>query len=345
MDAKQARFAVSIAGTDVTSRIGSDVMSIKIRRASGATADTAEIVLDDRDGHIVMPKPGAEVAISLGWRGGAFAVVFEGSIDDSPRSEGARGQGRVLIVTAKSADVRTAIKQPEEKHEDDASLDDVMGRWAKEAGLAGVRISADLGKIQRPYWSMNRESFIAFGQRIAREVGGTFKIMGDQAVMVPRSGGVSASGRALSGIRAAWGENLISWKLTPFRARPPFQSYDVHWYDRKQAKHQRQTVQAKLKDLKAGALDRFSSADEGAANSRAKSTEAEGERESGGGTVMIDGDPAAEPEAPCTVAGVRPGINGTYRIDSVEDSYDRSGGYVTTLELKQPGGTAGADER
>lgn len=343
MQRKAARFAVSIGGTDITGRIKDDVISIRIRRASGATADTAEIVLDDAYGHIVMPKPGAKVSISLGWESGPFAVVFDGFVDDSPLSSCARGEGRLLTVKAKSADARTKIKQAEEKHKDDTSLSSVMTEWAQDAGLAGVRVDDALGNIRRPYWSMNRESFIAWGQRIAREVGGTFKIMGDQAVLVKRSGGTSASGRPLAAIVAAWGVNLIEWQLSPFRARPPHQQFEVTWYDRDEAKHKRQRVQADAQNTEAGALDRFSMQDQDAADNRAGSNGIEGDRESGGGSVTIDGEPAAEPEAPCLISGARPGIDGTYRIDAVEDFYDRAGGYVTTLELKQP--AASADSR
>jgi hypothetical protein len=64
----------------------------------------------------------------------------------------------------------------------------------------------------------------------------------------------------------------------------------------------------------------------------------------GGGTVLIDGNPAAQAESPCIVA-IRPGISGTYRIASVEHSFTRQAGFLTRLELKAPDGAAGQDDR
>jgi hypothetical protein len=56
----------------------------------------------------------------------------------------------------------------------------------------------------------------------------------------------------------------------------------------------------------------------------------------GGGTVVIDGDPTAQAEATCMIRNTRPGVDGSYRIHVVEHRPDRSGSYVTTLELREP---------
>jgi len=53
----------------------------------------------------------------------------------------------------------------------------------------------------------------------------------------------------------------------------------------------------------------------------------------------------AQPEGTCIVAGVRPGIDGAYKIEGVDHTLSRSAGFETKLELKHPDGAAGSDSR
>jgi phage protein D len=69
------------------------------------------------------------------------------------------------------------------------------------------------------------------------------------------------------------------------------------------------------------------------------------ERERGGGSVTILGNPMAQPEGTCIVAGVRPGIDGAYKIEGVDHTLSRGGGFETKLDLKHPDGEAGSDSR
>ena len=57
--------------------------------------------------------------------------------------------------------------------------------------------------------------------------------------------------------------------------------------------------------------------------------------------ITIEGDTGAIPDGLCIVTGARPGVDGSWRIESVTHSYSRGGGFVTQLSLKQPG-SAGA---
>lgn len=57
------------------------------------------------------------------------------------------------------------------------------------------------------------------------------------------------------------------------------------------------------------------------------------------------GDVRAQPEAELILKGVRPGIDGVYRIKTVEHSLDRGGGVATRCEVGEPAGGAGVDDR
>lgn len=341
----RAAFHVSVGGVDVTERFNPFLTEIEVRLSAGSAADTARIELADDEGRIILPSVGDPIDIGLGWEETGTTIVFEGVVDDL-NSTGGRGQGRMLSIAAKSADMRKAAKQPEETHRDDATLEDVLQRWGAAAGIPDVRVHSDLAGITRDWWGQGNESFMAAGTRIAREIGGTFKILRDRAVMVPRSAGVSATGRPLAPVTAAWGGNLIAWSLSPVLSRPEFRKFRVRWFDTKAARWKVRDVESGTGETaEAEATDRFAAADGDAANDRARATMKEGDRDRGGGSVTIAGEPGAEPEAACLVTGVRPGIDGTYRIETVTQSYSRSAGFTTALDLKQPAGEAGTDDR
>ena len=248
-------------------------------------------------------------------------------------------------ISAKSADTRGGLKEKAEKHRDETTFGDVAQAWGREAGLSEVAVHPDLAAIERPWWGMQGESYLAWGSRHARELGATFKVMGPRAVFVPRSQGQSASGAPLQAIRAAWGENLIAWSLKPILGRPVYGKFRINWFDEKQARWRAEEVEAEAADVPVVATGRIAAASQTEATERAGALRTEATREGGGGTVTIDGEPSAQAEADCEVAGTRPGIDGTYRIDVAEHSFSRSAGFTTTLTLKQPAGEAGTDDR
>jgi phage protein D len=338
----RAIFAVSIDGSDVTGNLADLVERIHVHSAAGEAADRATIDLDDSGGAIRLPRVGAQVTIALGWEPAGAVVVFDGTVDDL-RSTGGRGGGRRLAVSAKSFDSLGKAKEHKERHWDDATLQTVMSDAGSDAGVS-VAVHPSLASITRPWWGMAHESFLAFGQRLARELDATFKLRGTQAVMVPRGQGVGAGGSALPDVAARVGDNVLSWSIAPTHGRPRHAKYHERWYDRAAAKWQRE-AEAGDATVTAESTGRHAHPDQDTARRRATSAKTRGDRDKGGGTVAIDGDPAAQPEANCMLSGARPGIDGAYRIDVVEHDYSRGEGFRTTLGVKQPSGAAGTDSR
>jgi len=146
-------------------------------------------------------------------------------------------------------------------------------------------------------------------------------------------------------VAAVYGVNLISWDIAPFVSRPRHKRARTRHYDPAAARMKEQAIEIADDSTDADLVVRYTAADEGAARDQAAASAAEVERSGGSGTVTIDGDTSAKPEAVCTVRGARDGVDGDYRIDSAEHTLDRSGGLVTRLELGQPHGQAGKDGR
>lgn len=341
----KASFFVSIGGNDVTGNFSPYVTSITVTDSSGEAADTAQISLDDTDGQIALPDIGDPITIGLGFDGPV--VIFEGFVDDVDCSFG-RGEGTNLSISAKSADtVKGKTKEPAEKHRDDSTLGETFEAWAKEAGIEEVRVHADLASIKRDYWSMNNESFAAWGQRIAQAHGATFKILGGRAVLVPRSAGVSVDGRPLAPViaRKGPGGNLKSGNIKPKLGRPQHAKFRSRFFDIPSGDWKAEEIEASYETAAEAVMTTRYAETESGASDKAGSAEKETDRERGTGSIEIIGDPYAQAEAPCQVVGVRPGVDGTYRIDSATHKYTRGGGFDTSLTLKQPKDGAGTDSR
>lgn len=337
-------YYIAVGGRDITQRFTEFATDISITDSSGQAADTASISVADDNGTIALPAIGTPIQIGLGWN--TPQVMFDGFIDDVDSSF-SRGAGLMLSISAKSADtVKGKIKEQAEKHQDDAKLGDVFSKWAKEAGLTETAVHVSLANIAKDYWSMNSESFMAWGQRIARAYGATFKVMGSRAVLVPRSQGISASGRPLATIIAERPGNLIGGNIKPIIGRPQHAAFRGRHFDIEAGEWKSESTDATY-DTEAEAIQtgRFTEPDQDSATKRSSSDEKETDRERGGGSVEIDGNPDAQAEATCIVRGVRPGVDGTYRVDSATHRRSRGGGYTTSLSLKQPKDGAGTDSR
>jgi phage protein D len=339
----QPLYRVMADGVDISATLVPILISLKVQDTAGTVTDSAEITIDDTNGRIAFPRDGARMTVDLGWRSSGLGRVFEGTVTDV-RSNGARDAGRRMTILAKGADMKGKAKQGQEKHWDRKTLGAVM---TEAAGLAdlGMIVDPSLTQIERKYWSMNAESFMHFGYRIAREVGATFKIVGRTAVMARRNAGLSASGRMLGTVTAAWGDNLIAWEISPVVARPRFKAVRARWFDMDQAMWRDEAEDVDDAGALAKAVIRFTKAGADEARRSAGSGKLESERQKGGGTVRITGNVLAQPEGICVIAGARPGVDGTYRVDTVVHELSRPSGFTTTLHVKHPGGGAGRDGR
>lgn len=340
--ARKAVAEIWIDGVNVTDRISPLLISLSVSDKAGASSDSASVELDDTDGRAVMPgNEKAPISIKLGWEGEGVAEIFRGTVDDI-RARGGRG-GRTLSVSAKGMDTRGKAKQGQRRHFDDETIEKALQETGREAGIT-VSVAPSFASIKRPYIGLENESFVEFGERIAREVGGTFKIVGDRAILAKRNGGVNAAGAALATVQAVWGENLHDYDIEPILGRTVEKEIVTQWYDPKAAEYKTAKAETGTEGAETTKPSIYIEADEDRAKEQAGSDAAESDRKSGEGTVTIEGNIGAQPEGSCVVAKCRPGIDGTYRIEGVTHDYSRSG-WVTRLELGQPKGEAGKDKR
>ena len=333
-------WAVSIDGKDVSTAMKPYLTDISVTDKDGADSDTCSLTFDDKGGQVRMPAKGKAIAIRL-----QGVQVFKGKVD-TVRSTGSRGGGRLLIVTGKGFDTRGKAKEGQSFHMDDATLGDFLRKAASNAGFAMI-IDPVLDSIHRDYWSADGESLLSLGQRVAREVYGTFKLRADQAVLVKRGGdnglpGIVATVDPIEGFG-----NVVNWDIAPFTGRGRYKRSRAEWFDRKEAKFKSKDVENTDvdDDIDTTNVVRGKVADEDQADVVASGRSAEDAREAGEGTVVLDLTPEAQAESSLMMVGARAGVDGTYRIVTVTHKADRRGGATTNCDVKQPGGGAGKDKR
>ncbi|KTQ86763.1 hypothetical protein NS226_17830 [Aureimonas ureilytica] len=341
----KAVYRVAIEGKDITSSLAPLLQTLSLSDKSGTSSDTLDIVLDDRDGQIAFPKAGVEIAVFFGWeRDGEPPLRFVGTVDEC-EARIDRGSGSTISVRAQGINAKGREKAEDLRSWDDATFETVIKDAAKDAGLGSVKIDPDLAKISRPYWFQGGESFIAFGERLSEEVGGTFKVQGQAVTITKRGSGKSASGKTLPTIRAERGINLHAASITPQSDRSRYKAVRARYYDREKARYRDVEVEIDDSEVDAVKTIQRDHASETEARTSAEATAGESERQRGGGSITIEGNGDATPEGRCEVIGARPGIDGTYTIVEVSHEISRGSGWTTTLTVRQPGGDAGKDKR
>lgn len=331
-------YAVWLNGQNVTSRLDPLLTSIKVTRAADAATDSCDIELADADGNIAMPSERAPVLVFVNG-----ARIFSGFVSDVSASFG-KGEGRTLNIGASSEQNGSKVGEPVLRSADNKTFADVAKEWGQKAGLS-VTVAGTVASVTRPYWIMQNESFRAWGQRMAREIGASFKVLGNEAYIVGVNEGISASGKVLTPINAVYGDNLISGSISPIISRPKFKNVEISYFDIQKGRRVNVPVETGINDVDAALRTVISAADEDEAKQKATAAGKQSDREKGGGSVVILGAEYAEPEAICNIRGVRPGVDGAYRISSVTHSLAKGSGFVTTLDLKQPQEGAGKDSR
>jgi len=334
--AKRAQFMVMVAGTNITSVLAPVLISLTVSDKVGAHSDTASLEVDDTHGRIILPRIGAQVMVALGWEDEGLRTVFTGTVDEV-RSSGSRS-GRTLNITAKGVDTTGKPKEPQQRHFDNKTIAGILKEAGASAGVTDVDVDPELREIRRAYVEMRDESFIHLGERLAREIGGNFRVQGRKAWLSKRAGAYTPT------VTAAFGRNLHSWDMAPALGRAQFAAALTRWYDANKAAWQ-DVEEKTLLAVTARHVHRYAQADQAEAGQQAASDKATSERDAGEGSVTIEGDASAVPDGLCIVSGARPGVDGAWRIETVTHTYSRGGGFVTTLDLKAPRQGAATDTR
>lgn len=179
------RYRILADGNPVSGAFNDRMTDLVITDHEGMQADDLKIVFDDRDFACTPPPKGSKLSVWLDDdRGGGFQPM--GIYTVSGRKRGfKKGEGRILTVHGRSADVRKEMKQPRTGAHTDTDVDGLVGTVAGRYGLT-PKVSPQLGKLKLPYLDQAEESDLHILARLARDFDAVYKIAGGKVLFLAR---------------------------------------------------------------------------------------------------------------------------------------------------------------
>lgn len=316
-------FRIVADGKDITALINDRLLSLRTSDKPGMDSDDFELRIDDRDQAVALPTRGAGIEVYLGYTGRALTRLGRYTVDEIELS----GPPDTLVIRGKASDMRGSGKTVRSGSWENVPLQQIVRDVAARNGWQPVcPVQTKVPRVDQ----LN-ESDYNFITRLAKQYDCTAKLADGKLLVMPRQGGQTASGKNLSPV---------------ILRRSDLSRYQFRLGDRNTQK----AVRTKHQDKKSGALkvveldnddlpsglpavhtDRHIYPNKSAAEQAAKARLAAFNRSSAGVRLEMAGRTDVFAERSILVQGIKPGLDGEYLAEAVEQLFTSSG-WTTTVE-------------
>lgn len=316
-------FRIVADGKDITALINDRLLSLRTSDKPGMDSDDFELRIDDRDQAVALPTRGAGIEVYLGYTGQALTRLGRYTVDEIELS----GPPDTLVIRGKASDMRGSGKTVRSGSWENVPLQQIVRDVAARNGWQPVcPVQTKVPRVDQ----LN-ESDYNFITRLAKQYDCTAKLADGKLLVMPRQGGQTASGKNLSPV---------------VLKRSDLSRYQFRLGDRNTQK----AVRTKHQDKKTGTLkvveldnddlpnglpavhtDRHIYPNKSAAEQAAKARLAAFNRSSAGVRLEMAGRADVFAERSIIVQGVKPGLDGEYLAEAVEQLFTSSG-WTTTVE-------------
>ena len=316
-------FRIVADGKDITALINDRLLSLRTSDKPGMDSDDFELRIDDRDQAVALPTRGAGIEVYLGYTGQALTRLGRYTVDEIELS----GPPDTLVIRGKASDMRGSGKTVRSGSWENVPLQQIVRDVAARNGWQPVcPVQTKVPRVDQ----LN-ESDYNFITRLAKQYDCTAKLADGKLLVMPRQGGQTASGKNLSPV---------------VLRRADLSRYQFRLGDRNTQK----AVRTKHQDKKSGALkvveldnddlpnglpavhtDRHIYPNKSAAEQAAKARLAAFNRSSAGVRLEMAGRTDVFAERSIIVQGIKPGLDGEYLAEAVEQLFTSSG-WTTTVE-------------
>ncbi|WP_311276180.1 contractile injection system protein, VgrG/Pvc8 family [Methylobacterium sp. WCS2018Hpa-22] len=169
---------------------GGPLLGLTVTDNEGIKSDAAELRLDNRR-QIPAPKKGAKMQIWLGYAETGLVYMGNYEVESWTKS----GRPRTLLVSAKAAGLTTEIKSPKSRSYHDKTVGEIVEQIAGKNGLTSI-VHPTLKSFKIGHIDQSTESDINFLTRLAKRVGGNFKVADRRLIMNLAGSGSLPSGGA-----------------------------------------------------------------------------------------------------------------------------------------------------
>ena len=310
-------------GKDITALINDRLLSLRTSDKPGMDSDDFELRIDDRDQAVALPTRGAGIEVYLGYTGQALTRLGRYTVDEIELS----GPPDTMVIRGKASDMRGSGKTVRSGSWENVPLQQIVRDVAARNGWQPVcPVQTKVPRVDQ----LN-ESDYNFITRLAKQYDCTAKLADGKLLVMPRQGGQTASGKNLSPV---------------VLRRADLSRYQFRLGDRNTQK----AVRTKHQDKKSGALkvveldnddlpnglpavhtDRHIYPNKSAAEQAAKARLAAFNRSTAGVRLEMAGRADVFAERSIIVQGIKPGLDGEYLAEAVEQLFTSSG-WTTTVE-------------
>lgn len=328
---RQAAYDLVVDGKSISGDVYPRLISLGLSERRGTDADELEIVLDDSDGRVAIPSPGAEISLKLGWRdladGGSIVLIDKGTFKvDGRRHSGTPDR---LTIKARSADLTRAFRTRRTRSWQETTLGQVLTDIAGRNGLQ-ARVSADKAGIEVTHLDQDRESDSAFLARLGRLHDAVATVKAGRLLFAAIGSGETAGGTPIppASLTRSDGDRH-DWEAAE---RENYSGVIATWQDRSAATRREVLVGSANNPKRLGRVYGSQAAARRAAESTFKRQSRSGARFS---LSLATGHPELCPEQKLTLSGWKPQIDAAdWLIVETRHTLTGNGGLTTTLNLE-----------
>lgn len=333
-------FTILADQADITAAVLSRFISLSLTDAVGMESDLLEITLSDNDpaAPIAIPPTGAELQLFMGYDG--INMPMGMFVCDEVELAGWPGE---MVIRARAAvydkskggksDLQT---QKTRSWPAGTKLGDMVAKIAKEHGMEPA-VADSLKSIKLPHTDQADESDINLLVRLAKKYDAVVKPGNGKLVLSKRGESKSVSGQALAPVFLTPAD-CANWRMV-LSKRETAGMVVAYWHAVKQAK--RNEVKVGKGEPVRRLKQYYPTQEMALAAARADLQR----RQRGQETISltVTGTPLIAAEAPLTLAGFRPGVDGQWLISRVTHRLDKSSGYSCAVEGEKPNEDEAAD--
>lgn len=304
----QVDYKIKADGADVTALFKDRLIALSIVDEAGIKSDTAEIIIDDRDYRVALPKTGALLEISMGFKETGLVLLGLYTVDEITGT----GPALTMTIKAKAANLLEGLRAPKTRAWEDVTLKDIVSAIAGENGLKAA-VSDSLADHAYAYLAQSAESDLNLLTRLARDLDATTKPVGDALVFVTRGSGETPDGSAIP-VTQFNARDLARWTWSA-TTRGTYKTATAEWTNIDAGTLEQATIGEGDPTLKL----RHPFATEAEATRAATSALSRIARASGKLNVELGGfHGALFAQAPVHISGIKPELSGRWSITRVE---------------------------
>lgn len=319
----QPVFRIVADSKDITALINDRLLLLRTSDKPGMESDEFELRIDDRDGAVALPTRGANIEVYMGYAGQSLARLGRYTVDEVELS----GPPDSIVIRGKAGDMRGSGKTTRSGSWEGVPLQQIVRDIAARNGWQPVcSVQTKVPRVDQ----LNESDF-NFITRLARQYDCTAKVADGKLMVMPRQGGQSASGKTL-GVVVIKRSDVSRWQ---------FRLGDKTTHKAVQTKHQ-DKKSGKLQVVDLGNdespdglppvhTDRHIYPNKSAAEQAAKARLAAFNRSTAGVRLEMAGRVDLFAERMINAQEFKPGLDGEYLVDSVEQVFTQSG-WTTTVE-------------